>query len=270
MDAKEEVADLYSQVASQYGRVGPDFFSQIGQRLVELIGLIEGMSVLDVAAGRGANLFAAAERAGTSGQVIGVDLAEGMVRETTADIVRRGLHNASMLQMDAEQLHFADASFDCVLCSFAVFWFASLERVFAEFFRILHPAGKVGIVVASDGDAVSHWFSARLTAYHEHYAFPLRPAIGRGYDADTLQQMLAQAGFVSSQAVTEDREFIYADAEEWWASRWTHGPSYALKHMPEEPREQLHVEVLAKVAEHMQSDGFHERLHVWYMIGLKS
>jgi len=85
--------------------------------------------VLDVGAGRGANLFPAAETVGPHGQVIGIDLAPGMVRETTAEIKRRNLPHVSMLQMDAEHLTFPDASFDVVLCGFAIFLFPHLEQV---------------------------------------------------------------------------------------------------------------------------------------------
>ena len=45
-----------------------------------------GADVLDVAAGRGAVLFAAADQVGPEGLVVGIDLAENMVRETTAEI----------------------------------------------------------------------------------------------------------------------------------------------------------------------------------------
>ena len=61
------------------------------------------MSVLYLARyGRGANLFPTARAVGPHGQVIGIDLAEGMVRETTDEIERQHLQNASMLSMDAE------------------------------------------------------------------------------------------------------------------------------------------------------------------------
>ncbi len=130
---KENIAGLYHRVAPNYGQVGPNIFAYGGKHLVERIGMIEGARVLDVAAGRGANLFPAAEIVGPHGQVIGIDLAEGMVQETTAEIERRYLHNATMLQMDAEHLAFPDASFDYMLCGFAIFLFPSLEQALSDF-----------------------------------------------------------------------------------------------------------------------------------------
>jgi ubiE/COQ5 methyltransferase family len=58
-----------------YDRVGTPIFGRLGRRLVELAGVHAGDGVLDVATGRGAVLFAATERVGERGRVIGVDLA---------------------------------------------------------------------------------------------------------------------------------------------------------------------------------------------------
>src|SRR5579871_4085604 len=98
---KAEIAGLYSRVAPRYSQVGPTRFAYVGRRLVEHLGIGEGAQVLDVAAGRGANLFPAAEKTGASGHVTGIDLSEGMVRETSAEIARRGISNAEIRLMDA-------------------------------------------------------------------------------------------------------------------------------------------------------------------------
>lgn len=97
---------------------------------------------------------------------MGIDLVPGMVQETTAEIKRRNLSHVTMLLMDAERLMFPDACFDYVLCGFAIFLFPHLEQAWSEFFRVLRPGGKMGVTVAQDLDALSHWFGERITAYH--------------------------------------------------------------------------------------------------------
>ena|SRR5438105_7094085 len=79
---KANVAALYNRVATTYDHVGPPVFAEFGQRLVEITGISTGAKVLDIAAGRGANLFPAAAQVGSMGQVVGIDLAESMVEET--------------------------------------------------------------------------------------------------------------------------------------------------------------------------------------------
>jgi ubiquinone/menaquinone biosynthesis C-methylase UbiE len=68
-------ASVFGRGARDYDRVGTPVFGRLGRRLVELAGVHAGGRVLDVATGRGAVLFAATERAGERGRVIGVDLA---------------------------------------------------------------------------------------------------------------------------------------------------------------------------------------------------
>ncbi len=63
---------------------------------------------------------------GPSGHVIGIDLAEGMARETQMEIQRRGLRQAEARQMDAEHLTFPNSSFDFVLCGFSLQFFPHL------------------------------------------------------------------------------------------------------------------------------------------------
>jgi SAM-dependent methyltransferase len=73
---------MFDRLAPEYDAVGPACFAYFGRHLVEEAGVGYGQRVLDVACGRGAVLFSAAERAGTVGEVIGIDLAEEMVRAT--------------------------------------------------------------------------------------------------------------------------------------------------------------------------------------------
>ena len=275
---KANIAGLYNRVAAAYGRVGPDPFAYAGHGLVERIGINEGARVLDVGVGRGANLFPAAEKVGPRGQVIGIDLAEQMLQETGAEIERRGLSNAYVIQMDAEHLTFDADSFDFVLCGFAIFLFPHFEQALAEFLRVLRTGGaigvtirvpgKLGITVARDG-ALSQWYSKRISEYHEQYHFPLN-AGGARLDLAEMPAYLAQAGFVDVQVFQEQTEFIYADAQQWWDAKWTHGTRYSLEHMTPEVLAQFKAEVFARLAEEQRPDGIHEEWHVQYVIGTRN
>ncbi len=274
---KANIADLYNRVATIYGSVGPDPFSYAGKGLVERMGISEGSRVLDVGAGRGANLFPATEKVGPHGQVTGIDLAEQMLQETRAEIERRGLLNASVLAMDAEHLTFETASFDYVLCGFAIFLFPHFEQALAEFFRVLRASGtlgvtvrvpgKLGITVAHDG-ALSQWYSKRISAYHEQYHFPLS-AGGASLDLSELPTYLAATGFVDVQVLHEQTEFIYADAQQWWDAKWTHGTRYSLEHMEPAVLEQFKTEVFTRLEEEKRLDGIHEEWNLRFVLGTR-
>jgi SAM-dependent methyltransferase len=174
-----------------------------------------------------------------------------------------------MLQMDAEHLTFPDAFFDYALCGFAIFLFPDLEQALSEFFRVLRPGGKIGITVAQDRDALSHWYGEHVTAYHLRYQFPLYAGGGKGSNYADLPQYLTNAGFTDVQVLQEQADFVYADAQEWWNSRWTHGPRYALEHMEPPVLVQFKAEVFAKLVQEAQSHGIHETLQIQYILADK-
>src|SRR5688572_1381792 len=115
-DAEARKAETMARFNSRAADFDPQgTFAHFGQRLVAELGVEPGQRVLDVATGRGAVFFPAAERVGAAGEVVGVDLAESMVRATNEEAERRGLGTPVRI-MDAEQLDFPDAGFDRVLC----------------------------------------------------------------------------------------------------------------------------------------------------------
>jgi SAM-dependent methyltransferase len=93
VETKRALAGAFGRAAPTYDRVGPAFFAYFGRRLAEVAALRWGERVLDVATGLGAALFPTADAIGPSGSVVGVDLAEPMVQELTAEIRRRGLEH---------------------------------------------------------------------------------------------------------------------------------------------------------------------------------
>ncbi|MDQ3005141.1 MAG: methyltransferase domain-containing protein, partial [Chloroflexota bacterium] len=143
MNKKDILQGVFTRSASSYERIR--YFPIFGQWLVETAQIPEGAKVLDVACGRGAVLFPAAERVGSGGHVTGIDLAEGMARETQMEIERRGLRQAEARQMDAEHLTFPDSSFDFALCGFSLQFFPHLEQALSEFRRVLKPNGHVTV-----------------------------------------------------------------------------------------------------------------------------
>jgi ubiquinone/menaquinone biosynthesis C-methylase UbiE len=171
--------------------------------------------------------------------------------------------------MDAEHMTFSDASFDYVLCGFAIFLFPHLEQVLSEFFRVLRPGGKLGITIARSLDALSQWYGECITAYHTRYHFPLSAGSGEGSNYAALPHHLTNAGFINIQVLTEQTDFVYANAQEWWGSRWTHGPRYALEQMAPEVLAQFKEEVFSRLAQEIQSQRIHETLDFQYIVAEK-
>lgn len=212
---KARVARRYGLIAPTFDRIGPRLFSLHGQRLVELARVASGERVLDVAAGRGAVLFPAADHAGAAGRVVGIDLTPEMVERTAAEIEERGLRNADIRQMDAEDLEFPDASFDCVLCGFGLFFLPHLRRALTESHRVLRPGGRFGATTDGSPDERWTWWLALRRAYRVE----TRVAAQQLEDPAELVTALEDVGFVDVHVIEDGFELVYADEEEWWASQ---------------------------------------------------
>ena len=100
-----------------------------------------GQEVLDVAAGDG-NFALVAAREGAA--VVASDLSPGMVERGRARTRAEGF-DIEWLEADAEDLPFADASFDCVGSVFGAMIAPRPERVASELFRVVRPGGTVGM-----------------------------------------------------------------------------------------------------------------------------
>ncbi len=109
--------------------------------LVATVGVGAGVRVLDVATGSGnAALVAAALGA----EVTGLDLAPSLL-----DVARRRAEEAELriafVEGDAEDLPFADGSFDRVVSVFGAMFAPDQRRAAAELARVCRPGGRIGL-----------------------------------------------------------------------------------------------------------------------------
>jgi SAM-dependent methyltransferase len=113
--------------------------SPLGLRAIEALGLGTGDVVLDIGCGAGQTLLQLAERVGTKGQVIGVDVAPLLL-----EIARRRtepLTQVRLIQADAQHLDLPSESTDAVFSRFGVMTFNDPVAAFVNFRRILRPSG---------------------------------------------------------------------------------------------------------------------------------
>lgn len=221
---KARIAAVYSAAAETYNRVGPSFFSYFARRLVDALQITAGSRVLDVATGSGEVLSRAASLVGPRGSVTGLDLSPRMAERALDEIRAARLSNCDVVVGDAEGLPFAQASFDYVTCSFAIFLFPDLQRALREFRRVLRVRGAVGLAYSGGVDESWEWYDALLA----DFGVGVDLATER-HDRGSVEAGLARAGFVDIRSKLDVCELVFADAEQWWAWAWSHGDRAALE-----------------------------------------
>lgn len=107
----------------------------------ERLDLAPGTKLLDVACGAG-QLTIPAAQAGI--EVTGLDLAQNLVDAANERAQKEGL-NCRILQGDAEDLPFPDASFDFVMSLFGSMFAPRPELVASEMLRVCRPGGKIAM-----------------------------------------------------------------------------------------------------------------------------
>jgi SAM-dependent methyltransferase len=120
----------------------PAIFGAWAGPVADAAGIRSGDSVLDVGCGTGALAREALRRVGREGQVVGLDLNEGMLA-----VAARTEPKIEWRQGDAASLPFEDASFDVVVSQFALMYFPERVTSLSEMWRTLASGGRLAITV---------------------------------------------------------------------------------------------------------------------------
>ncbi len=268
-DTRKQIAEVFNRAAETYERVGPRFFSHFGRRLVDLAAVTPGAKVLDAASGTGAILFPAAQRVGLQGRVVGIDLSQAMIGRLREEIARRGVWNAAACFMDAEGLGFHTASFDFVLCGFALDSFPDPDRAISEFRRVLRRGGHLGLTISSgwwwEGDERWRWHGELLSSLGVRMSSGSRPFA----TPDEVESDLKAAAFVDISMLKEEFVMVFADAENWWRWAWSHGYRRVLESMEREALEQYRAACFEHLARQSEAGGIHGRLEVLLALATK-
>jgi malonyl-CoA O-methyltransferase len=113
---------------------------EVGDRLLDRLDLVSvnPQVILDAGCGTGRNALALIRRYARC-TVIGLDLSEGMLRQARRR--RTWLRSPRPVCADAARLPLGDASVNLLFSNLMLQWCDDLDAVFAEFRRVLRPAG---------------------------------------------------------------------------------------------------------------------------------
>ncbi len=115
--------------------------ASVAELLAERVGAQEGVELLDVATGSG-NVALAAARSGA--KVTGLDLTPKLLEVARSRASAAGLQ-IELVEGDAEELPFAEGSFDRVTSCFGVMFAPRQQIAAAELARVARPGATIGV-----------------------------------------------------------------------------------------------------------------------------
>ncbi|MEP4486098.1 MAG: bifunctional demethylmenaquinone methyltransferase/2-methoxy-6-polyprenyl-1,4-benzoquinol methylase UbiE [Halioglobus sp.] len=213
-DKASLVAGVFHSVAARYDLMN-DLMSggihRIWKRFtIELSGVRQGDSVLDIAGGTGDLAAKFARIVGGDGRVVLADINESMLQVGRDKLLDTGqISNIEFVQADAQYLPFPENSFDCITIAFGLRNVTDKDKALRSMLRVLKPGGRLLVLEFSKPQ------NELLSRAYDTYSFKMLPFMGKlvandseSYkylaesirmhpDQDTLLDMLEDAGFTN-------------------------------------------------------------------------
>ncbi len=214
---KQRNMKIWNEVAPRYHKrwasvnKGP---FQSTKKLVELVKINKGDSVLDVACGTGVVTNEIQKKIGKSGYVIGIDTSS-----TAIKIAKKwnNKSNVNFVNIDAEKFSFSK-KFDVVTCQYALFFFPNAQKALKNMKNSLKESGSIGISVHGGKDKVPFFSSIidSVTKYIPDYVPPGSPDLDRFGTKSALKSEVNKVGF--SKIIVKEFVFNYSPGrfEDYW------------------------------------------------------
>jgi ubiquinone/menaquinone biosynthesis C-methylase UbiE len=146
LDPKGRVEGAFNSFAKVYDDLAGKSMTFFTDLLIRDLQIPENPTVLDVGCGTGISTFQLVQRVQGKGKFYGIDISQKMLDLARARAADLGYANVEFNKGDAEQLDFAESSFDLAISNQAFFFFPDKQKALNEMFRVLKPMGQTALL----------------------------------------------------------------------------------------------------------------------------
>ncbi len=245
-----KAAATYDAASDRFDAAPLGFWARHGERAVARIRLKPRAWVLDVGCGTGASALPAAAAVGLDGQVIGIDVAEGMLAVARVKAAAQGHYNTHFEQADMTTLAYEEGTFDAVVSVFSIFFVPDMERQAKALWRLVRPGGQLAVTVWGPDafQPLAVLFAEELRRVQPEAREPVRPW-ERLTQPENLRALLRKAGAQEAAIeLAKDRQPL-ARPEDAWTLIMGSGFRWEVEQLAVEKRAILKDAVLRRVSE---------------------
>lgn len=251
-------------LAETYDRLS-DMQFELGKRLLERLGPLEGAHVLDVGCGTGRLARWIAEQTGPSGHVIGLDPLPERVAIARAHAPGVGFEVGRAEDLSA----FPPETFDVVCMSSVLHWVNDKARALGEARRVSKPGGRVGVTTTPYElwTASSLYDVVRSVVERAPYAHRVRAAdvaVMPGQTTTELLSMVRDSGLRLTEMNIADSGWSRSSGREMVDFLESSAFGNYLRPVPEELRDTLRSDLAAAFEARKGRDGV--RVEAWFTL----
>jgi protein-L-isoaspartate(D-aspartate) O-methyltransferase len=266
MPYKQQIADWFDQRINY----DDDFTRYRALRLVQLTHqwLNPQQKILDVATGTGLVAIAVSRFLNNTGQIIGVDISQGMLDQAKPKIKKAKLDNIRLVKGDIEEMTFNNCSFNAIYCSSALTLLTDVTKALETWYDWLSEGGFLAFTCYSPDS----FFCPLIMQLCAKQGLPLRNIHEPLGSPAKCQQILQSIGFTDLTIVTEQlgQYLTLEQAQQAWKGDWVDPQGDPLSQLTPVARKRLIEQFKEEVAKKATLKGVWHELETFFVIARKS
>lgn len=244
----------WDKAAEYYEHSWKDQLKPAQDKLMEMMALKPGETVLETACGTGLVTKKIAGKVGANGRVVATDLSEEMIK-LAKERLNSSNGSVEFQRMDAEDLQLNGESYDAVICALGLMYVPDPVQSLKEMYKVLKPGGRAGIAIW--GERKNCGWAEIFPIVDQFVASEVCPMFFQQGTGDALEYSMKTAGFQNIETVRFQNNLTFTDDDHALLAAFAGGPvALAYRKFDDETKEKAHQEYLESISDYRIGDGY--------------